>query len=240
MTTSEQMLGYVEKGMDEVRISMSAGSRKGYMEYSGRDLYEKLLEQIRRMIEIRGGHPKPLLRIVFVLTQQNYREFPLLLRQAEEIGVDELQVQVLLNWGRGRLLDKAERGCALGEDEFEQARTTMIGAAEHASRVRVILPFSMDRTDQSWRKRGEPGQCQWPFNATWITANGHVTPCCNLHDPRQINLGNAFKSPLRNIWVGEAYEAFRAKYRADAIEACRFCQINYGRFKSYAYEREVV
>jgi radical SAM protein with 4Fe4S-binding SPASM domain len=65
-----------------------------------------------------------------------------------------------------------------------------------------------------------------------------VTPCCNLHDPRQLSFGNAFERPLDEIWLGEAYQKFRADYRADRVDACRKCPVHYGRFKTYAYKSE--
>ena len=96
----------------------------------------------------------------------------------------------------------------------------------------------MDLDDPAWHEEGSPGRCQWPFNATWITADGHVTPCCNLHDPRQINFGNAFGETLEQIWLNEAYQGFRARYRTNSVDWCRECPVNYGRFKSYTYDRQ--
>jgi len=234
VTTDAQMHGFVENELDELRISMSAGSRASFAAYAGRDLFDALLERVRPMVEIRGDRPKPLLRLVFVLTQQSYREFPSVLAIADDIGVDELQVQSFLNWGKSRLPDEPPEGCALDEGELEQARRTVLEAAAGARRVRVLLPFP---TDGSAAGAPEPGRCHWPFNATWITSDGHVTPCCNLHDPRHISFGNAFAAPLDEIWLGERYQAFRDRYRANDVPECRACAVHYGLFKTYAYER---
>ena len=43
--------------------------------------------------------------------------------------------------------------------------------------------------------------------------------------------------PLASIWRGRAYADFRARYRADAVAACRTCPVHYGQFKSYRYGR---
>jgi radical SAM protein with 4Fe4S-binding SPASM domain len=234
VTTDAQMRGFVEKELDELRISMSAGSRDSFAAYAGRDLFDALVERTRRMVEIRGARRKPLLRIVFVLTQQSYREFPAVLAIADAAGVDELQVQSFLNWGKARLPDEPPEGCALDADELEHARQTVLEAVAGARRVRVLLPFPRDASGETV---ATPGRCQWPFNATWITADGSVTPCCNLHDPRQISFGNAFTTPLEEIWLGERYRAFRSRYRANEVPECRACPVNYGLFKTYPYER---
>lgn len=234
VTTEEQMRGFVEHELDELRISMSAGSPEAYAAYAGRDLFDALVERVRRMVEVRGAGRKPLLRLVFVLTQQSAPEFPAVLRFADEVGVDELQVQSFLDWGKPRGADEPPEGCALDASALESARRTVLAAMAGARRVRVFLPFPTDGTAP---EAAAPGRCQWPFNATWITADGHVTPCCNLHDPRQISFGNAFEAPLERIWLGEGYRDFRARYRADRVDWCRTCPVHYGRFKTYAYER---
>ena len=112
-------------------------------------------------------------------------------------------------------------------------RTSVLGVVTAARRVRVLLPFGPESADEE----PTPGRCQWPFNATWVTADGFVTPCCNLHDPRQLSFGNAFEKPLGDIWLGEAYQTFRTQYRANQVDACRKCPVHYGRFKTYTYER---
>jgi radical SAM protein with 4Fe4S-binding SPASM domain len=154
---------------------------------------------------------------------------------AEDVGVDELQVQTHLDWGKPPSEDEPPEGCGMTPAEVEDARRLVLDAVATASRIKVLLPFPTEGpvVDPALR----PGRCEWPFNATWITADGAVTPCCNLHDPRQIRFGDAFRDSLETIWLGEAYEEFRARYRADAVPECRSCPVHYGRFKTYAYER---
>jgi len=235
VATDDQMKGFVEHQLDELRISMSAGSREAFQSYAGRDLHRQLLERARRMVAIRGTSRKPLLRAVFVLTRQSFSEFPAVIRNVEEIGLDELQVQTFLDWGKPQMPDEPPDGCALEERERREVRAFMGAAAKTATRVRVILPFPADGTLPEAEVDVRPGRCQWPFDAIWITADGHVTPCCNLHDPRQVTLGNAFERPVSEIWLGDSYRNFRDKYRCNEVEACRTCPINYGQFKSYTY-----
>ena len=231
-TTDEQMRGFVEHELDELRISMSAASRQTFASYAGQDLFEALLERMARMVEIRGAHSRPLLRTVFVMTLQSYPEFPAVLKLATDLGMDEVMVQTYLDWGKPTSADEPDAGCRLDDSELTVARRSVVEAARAASGIKVVLPFPVDGSAPA---PGEPGQCRWPFNAVWITSAGDVTPCCNLHDPRQILLGNAFEAPLDSIWLGEAYSDFRRRYRADAVTACHSCPVHCGQFKSYAY-----
>jgi radical SAM protein with 4Fe4S-binding SPASM domain len=238
VTTDAQMQGFVDRGLDELRISMSAGTREGFAAYAGKDLFADLTARVRRMVEIRGRGRRPLLRLVFVLTRQSRDEFPRVVRFADEVGVDELQVQTHLDWGKPPTPDEPPGGLALDEDELSAARRIVVDATATVTRVKVILPFPKEGPvfDSTVR----PGHCQWPFNATWITADGEVTPCCNLHDPRQIRFGNAFTEPLATVWLNDAYREFRVRYRADAVTACHTCPVHWGRFKSYTYGGDAV
>lgn len=233
VTREEQMRGFVDHELDELRISMSAGTKESFLGYAGRDLFDELLQRARRMVEIRGDKPKPLLRAIFVLTAHNYHEFPLVVRNAEQIGFDELQVQALLDWGKE---DPDEAGDTVSDapprERMQEVRDTVTKAASEATRIRIVLPaFLQNETEES----RVSGSCRWPFNAMWITSDGNVTPCCNLHDPRQITLGHAFEKSLEDIWLGPDYRAFRTRYRADKVDACRSCPVHYGQFKTYTY-----
>jgi radical SAM protein with 4Fe4S-binding SPASM domain len=235
VTTDAQMQGLVDVGLDELRISMSAGSPEAFAAYAGTDLFAALLERTRRMMAIRGDRVRPIVRLIFVLTRQSLAEFASVLAIADDIGLDELQVQTHLDWGKPPGPDEPPAGLALTVAELEGARTTVVAAAAKARRVQVVLPFP--DTGPVADAAALPGRCQWPFNATWITAAGDVTPCCNLHDPREIRFGGAFDEPLASIWHGQAYADFRTRYRANAVAACRTCPVHYGQFKSYRYDR---
>jgi radical SAM protein with 4Fe4S-binding SPASM domain len=236
VTREEQMRGFVEHELDELRISMSAGTKESFLGYAGRDLFDQLLERARRMVEIRGDKKKPLLRAIFVLTAHNYQEFPLVVRNAEEIGLDELQVQALLDWGKEEHDEEGEAAAdAPHRDQMSEVRDIVTKAASRATRIRVVLPEFLHGGAQESRAAGS---CRWPFNAMWITSDGNATPCCNLHDPRQISLGDAFENRLEDIWLGRDYEDFRANYRANKVDACRSCPVHYGQFKTYTYSYE--
>jgi len=236
VTREDQMRGLVENELDELRISMSASSRETFNGYAGRDLFDDLIARARRMVEIRGDRQKPLLRAIFVLTNENYHELPLVTKNAEDIGFDEVQVQALLDWGKD---ENAEDDKTAAESRYhtrmKEVRSTVATAVSQAKRIRIVVPDFLQKEIEQSR---EAGSCRWPFNAMWITSDGHVTPCCNLHDPRQISLGDAFKNRVADIWLSPEYEDFRAKYRADKVEACRSCPVHYGQFKTYTYEYE--
>jgi radical SAM protein with 4Fe4S-binding SPASM domain len=64
----------------------------------------------------------------------------------------------------------------------------------------------------------------------YITANGNVLPCCfspfTARDYSGLILGNAFETPLAEIWQGMAYRRLRAALQsADPPDACDRCGV---------------
>src|SRR5262245_42829199 len=135
VTTDEQMHGLVDAGLDEMRISMSAGTREGFESYSGKDLFDALVERTRRMVQIRGDRPNPILRLIFVLTKASQGDFAKVVALADELGVDELQVQTHLDWGKPPGPDEPPGGLGLTIAELEEMRPAIFAAARAATRV---------------------------------------------------------------------------------------------------------
>ena len=73
-------------------------------------------------------------------------------------------------------------------------------------------------------------RCRRPTSLMYITANGNVLPCClspfTTGDYPGLILGNVFRTPLEEIWNGDAYQRFRAALQSDTPwEACDRCGV---------------
>lgn len=54
--------------------------------------------------------------------------------------------------------------------------------------------------------------CAAPWDSIAVTYDGYVCPCCMLNDSDEIHFGNLFEEPFTDIWNGEQYRQFRAKF----------------------------
>lgn len=229
ITTDEQMYGFCEQGLDEIRISLSASTPGSYAAYTGQDLFGKVLELTKQMVKIRATVAKPKISIAFVLTRSNLEDFQPVIRLAEKLGVDEVQLQLYQDWGKPSSRGAPPGGYRFSESEWREAGELLADVAYSAKTVRVVIPrFLEDASRPIWNS--EPGQCFWPERAMWITSNGRVAPCFNLHDPRDTRLGLALKESLPDIWGGAKFEKFRKQYRCGEVEACKTCPGHYGAF----------
>ena len=64
--------------------------------------------------------------------------------------------------------------------------------------------------DASKRNRSHYAKqyCEFPWTSMTVMANGKVVPCTQDYDC-EISLGNALKTPLKDIWNSEQYSDFR-------------------------------
>lgn len=217
----------VRSGLDELRVSLSASSVHAYYAYTGRDCYNRVVNNLSHLISLRQGEARPLLRIVFVLSKNNMNQLLPLIDLCDQIGIEQLSVQLMQNWGNSDCRDYRQ--------EYDTRKLAYIRQAidNLDNKIQITLPPLFD--EASHRHPLHPGQCQWPVNALWITAAGMVTPCCNLHEPAIHCLGDVSKQSLLDIWHGSRLSKFRLRYHADEVSACRTCPMHHGAFKKYQY-----
>jgi len=55
--------------------------------------------------------------------------------------------------------------------------------------------------------------CAWPWLSAMVTADGYITPCCYVTDPRVYNLGHIRDRSFTIIWDGPRYQDFRRRLR---------------------------
>jgi MoaA/NifB/PqqE/SkfB family radical SAM enzyme len=98
--------------------------------------------------------------------------------------------------------------------------------ASTESRTRVYVHFDsrFDWPDMTSPVRAEKGFCHGLSGHFGIHANGAVVPCC-LDHKAEINLGNAFATPVTEILAGPRATSIREGFaRGDLVEdLCRRC-----------------
>jgi radical SAM protein with 4Fe4S-binding SPASM domain len=81
------------------------------------------------------------------------------------------------------------------------------------------------RGDGSFALKGRPGcGCEYVFSTLVVNSNGDVVPCCyDIHSEHV--MGNVYRQPLAEIWLGRKFRDFRRRVsaRRDDIAICRHC-----------------
>jgi radical SAM protein with 4Fe4S-binding SPASM domain len=206
---------------------MDAAERSTYLAIRGVDGYEKAMRRTREFCsllrELRADRPS--VSMFFMATRGNLRELPAVIERAAALGVRTIVLQRLVYFDAGLAV---EGQSLMGED----TSGLLEACNEAATRAGVELvgtgglspADSLRSIDQARPWSG----CTRPWRSTYVTANGNVLPCCfapfTTRAYEGTILGNVFERPLREIWNGDAYRAFRRAHRSDEPpEPCRGC-----------------
>jgi len=229
--TPKRAIQLIESGLDEYRVSMDAATRETYRKIRGVDQFDRVIENVRELIDLQEmlEQKAPRVSLWFTAMRANIEELPAFVRLAAEIGVQEVYVQRLVFYGQGLAVQAQSLHRALEEQEKK-----LIEEAEELARTYditmkasgVTTPLESFKGQDSGRRPW--AGCQRPWTLSYVTANGHVLPCCispwTARDYQGAILGNAFKEDFLSIWNGERYQTFRRDFESDTPpDPCRGC-----------------
>jgi MoaA/NifB/PqqE/SkfB family radical SAM enzyme len=220
----------VSKGLDELRVSLDAGTEKTFARIRVGDGFLKLGNNIEALSQMRStdGRSTPKISVWMVATRENVEDLPELIKLAARVGIDEVYLQRLVfpTDGPGRGL--ADKEYAVTEPT-PQVTEILRKSHEISRQLKISLMASglvspteslkpQSRNAAPWR------QCRRPREVAYITAWGNVLPCCvspfSTVDYSSLILGNVFDQPFEQIWLGEKYREFRRKHQSDNPPGC--------------------
>ena len=220
----------IESGLDEFRVSMDAATAESYQRLRGVDRFARVVENVARLVALERtlDRTTPCVSLWFTASRTNIEELPAFVQLAADRGVGEVYVQRLVFNGLG--LATAENALHARLRQREQAR--LVEAETLAARLGIAMRASGLATPLASFQGGDGARpwagCQRPWTLAYVTANGHVLPCCIspwvARDYPGLILGHAFHERFRSIWDGERYQRFRTAFEsATPPDPCRGC-----------------
>jgi MoaA/NifB/PqqE/SkfB family radical SAM enzyme len=229
--TVGRALRLIESGLDEYRVSMDAATRQTYQTFRGVDQFDRVVANVRRLIELERTRSQaaPRVSLWFTASRANLHELLAFVRLAADLGVDAVYVQRLVFNGLG--LATAENAL---HGRLRQQEQELLDQAEGLARtLGLSLRASGLTTPLASLSGGAPGPrpwagCQRPWTLSYVTANGNVLPCCIspwvARDYQRLILGNALAEPFADVWNGERYQRFRVNFETESPpDPCRGC-----------------
>jgi radical SAM protein with 4Fe4S-binding SPASM domain len=181
--------------------------------------FEKVCENVRRLVQVRGDARQPAIEIWTVVTQENVGELPDIVRLAKDLGVDAITFQLFVSdWGKAEMKGYADAARVRTDDAHVEA---LVGQAQHVAAV-LGMPLTVHRAN--FLSREKP--CRWPWTSAYVASNGDVVPCCVVADSDTVRMGNVFEQPFDEIWNGPAYHRLREQIRSHQLPS--FCRNCYG------------
>jgi MoaA/NifB/PqqE/SkfB family radical SAM enzyme len=226
----------IEAGLDEMRISLDAAEPKAFELVRGRDLFDRIVRNVRNFVALKEemGADRPRVSLWLTGLRETLEQLPAFIRLAHEIGVREVHLQRLVfpesGFGLARpessLFERrdAEEGAALLEAERLAAELGVMFDASGAAEPEVSL--KRVEGDAPW------SLCRRPWSLMYFTAHGRALPCCiapfSMRGYENFTLGDARTTPLPEIWNSPAYQEFRAGLLGDAPpKPCEGCGLRW-------------
>jgi radical SAM protein with 4Fe4S-binding SPASM domain len=226
----------ITAGLDELRISLDAASPQGYKVMRNSGKFDQIVSNLHSFVEHRKqlhvSHPK--LSLWYLGTRENIAELPEFIRLAETIGIKDVYLQRLVYFQ-----DHTGYGLAVPDktlmDSDGKTREYLYQSQDLAKQFGIQFNASglhtpLESVQVNAANRPSWKQCFRPTTLMYITANGHVLPCCispfATSDYSSIILGNVFESSLKEIWQGPKYRKFRKTHQTGSPpKCCRGCGV---------------
>jgi len=231
--------GVVAAGLDELRISMDAASMDTYEEIRGEALFDKILENLEKLSEIKAKLKSETPHVSLWMTglKTNIAELPELVRIAARVGVQEVYLQRLVTSDRGLARKDLTLYSKDRSEADEKSEQEFIEEAEQLGRqlgVQLLGSGSVTASDSVRRDFSEAPwrACRRPWKLMYITAQGNVLPCCiapfTVTPYEDLVLGNVFEQTLAEVWNGPAYLSWRGRMlEGEPPQPCAGCGVEW-------------
>ncbi len=212
----------IEAGLDEMRISLDAADGKTFEAVRGRDLFERIVRNVRNFAALkdRMGAANPKLSLWLTGLRETLEQLPAFIRLAHSMGVPEVHLQRLVYFESGVGLARPES--SLFEQRDREDGNYLLEAKKAAAELGVFFDASgAAEPEESLRRSGDApwSLCRRPWSLMYFTAHGRALPCCiapfSMRGYENFTLGDAKTTPLPEIWNGEAYRSFRQALLSD-------------------------
>jgi MoaA/NifB/PqqE/SkfB family radical SAM enzyme len=208
----------IEAGLDEMRVSLDAAEPKTFDMVRGRDLFDRIVRNIRNFVALKQamGAEKPRLSLWLTGLRETLEQLPAFIKLAHEMGVPEVHLQRLVYF-ENNAYGLARPESSLFERRDAEEGRFLLEAEKTAAELGVVFDASGAGEPEASLKRlsGDTpwSLCRRPWSLMYFTAHGRALPCCiapfSMHGYENFTLGNAKTTPLQDIWNGPEYRSFR-------------------------------
>jgi len=230
--TTEVARRLVDNKAREVIFSLNAVDAADYarMMKVKPALFDKVLENIRALVAVRGDSIHPSIVVQFLIDKVNVHRLVAMYELGRSLGPDRIAINAVLEIPR----DRIDTAVLLATDD-RHATEPLLEEILHRDRDAGLL--QMDFAIPGWNEtvnavrqrlgaparnlyaiapsfKEENGGCFFPWYTTTITGNGDIRPCCLLLDPTVKPLGNVHDGEsFSEHWNGPAFVKMRDEMR---------------------------
>lgn len=199
--TKSKCIDVVESGLDRLIVSVDGSTQDTYEQYRKEGSLEKVLKGLETLIavkkEMKSSHPYIILQMLVVAP--NEHQIDQVHKIGKQIGVDEVVCKTaqIYDFKHGNVLIPSI-------DKYSRYKKNKLGTWEIKNKLE--------------------NQCWKMWHSAVSTWDGKIIPCCFDKDAT-FEMGNAFTTPFKDIWMHPKYIKFRNSILSSRknIEMCKNC-----------------
>ncbi len=216
----------LDTGWDEIHVSIDGPTPEIHDALRGvPGAFAMTVKNLCRLNVLRGGRALPRLALHFVLTNQNHRTLPEMLRLAKAMGCFRIDFDQLIAYRPEQL--------ALQLDESQRAELPALVSEAAQLAEEFGIATTLDNLLGSARGEQPPpvtgtGLNNAPCLKAWhylvIQADGRTSPCCVLAGQGE----SAAQGSLQTLWVDSAFlnRVREGMLEGEPLPRCRECSSN--------------
>jgi len=206
---------------DKVRISIHAASSKIYLKIFGVQYFEKVIQNIKLLIKMRGKVQHPWISMLFVIQRNNVSEVIKFARLAQSLKVDEIEFDSLIPTNLSLMLKPNQRKNVIRD----LIKLKSVLKIQH--NINDVL--EMFSQHPLWSNDGKNKDyhkdkfCQIVQSNVDIGSDGNVVPCCIAYG--YYKYSNIREKSLERIWKdGRKFrnELLMGKFRSFCYKMCNY------------------
>jgi len=189
-----------------VRGSIDAGSAEVHARSHGCSDFELVIQNVRRLLELRQGQGRPVVGVQYVTNQWNFQALPQAAEFYRDLGVDYLTIKPAYK----NELNPAHPDNEIGpRDVFPFMRAAEAFATDRY-RVYAKYPQFLEVLDHATNDGRYYQRCQATPLSPYLDEDGNVEMCGNLKG-RGFTMGNIYRNTFREIWESDQRKACLAR-----------------------------
>jgi len=230
--TVEKAREIIEAGLGAWNFSVDTLDATKYEKLRGkRDALATIMKAIGTVREAASEWPEFCINYMTVITRENFRDIPSLLRHCVETGVAAIYLMNVYGDTTGQAL--------LNELEIREFRNTivpeMLGILKEKALPEIVQTnavevlstfFSAENPDSNYANGvywpdmdTVKTACRVPDYYALVEPDGRVLPCCLVEIAHEGEVGSVADRSLTDVWYGDGYQRFRQ----DRIPFCQRC-----------------
>lgn len=240
----------IDNGIHMIKISVDAATKDTYKKIRQSDHFDKLISNIRRLVAIaeERGKPRGLVRLEFVIQNDNLDEIIPFLYMARNIGIhfvnfmavnfiavsNESEKKFKEHYNLEKIINTLKKAHKVAKKIG--VNENILDLLKDVGKMGEIKDYKIKDTDYyfPWyeHSRKQNFLCLDPWLQMGINWNGDVSVCCVAFHPKiyekGLIFGNIFNGDnLSDIWNGKKLQNFRktvaCRDNFKKYELCRTC-----------------